>query len=201
MPPVAAYVGAVSARSRRRRSAPKTHASPTRMARPPITSPPRRCRLIDGFEYRPSPTVPGGIRTFVALDLPEAHRETLAAHLAECARVAPAYHWVEPDALHLTLRFIGHQEPAVLDVVRRGLAAIRARPFRLALTGRGTFGPRASPRVVWLGAGEGLDRCTDLAAISDGACQAAGLEPDARGFRAHVTLARARREGQRLGDL
>lgn len=143
----------------------------------------------------------GGIRTFVALDLPESHRETLAAHLVECARLAPAYRWAEPDALHLTLRFIGHQEPAVLDAVRGGLAAIRARPFRLALTGRGTFGPRASPRVVWLGAGEGVDRCTDLAAMSDGACQAAGLEPDARGFRAHVTLARARREGQRLGDL
>jgi 2'-5' RNA ligase len=141
------------------------------------------------------------MRTFVGLSLPDAHRETLAAHLAECARLAPAYRWVEPDALHLTLRFIGQVEPGVLDEVRHGLAAIRAAPFRLALGERGTFGPRRSPRVVWLGVGEGLDACTALAAGVEEACQAAGLEADPRGFRAHVTLARARSEVDRLGEL
>jgi RNA 2',3'-cyclic 3'-phosphodiesterase len=145
--------------------------------------------------------VAGGIRTFVALSLPDAHREALTAHLSECAGLAPQYRWVEPDALHLTLRFIGHLQLEALDDVRRGLAAIRAAPFRLALNGRGVFGSRSAPRVVWLGVGEGLDACAALAAAADGACRSAGLEADARGFRAHVTLARQRREGERLAAL
>ena len=143
----------------------------------------------------------GRISTFVGLALPDPHREALAPHLAECARLAPAYRWVEPDSLHLTLRFIGHQEPDVLDAVRGGLAEIRAEPFRLAVAGPGTFGSRAAPRVVWLGVGEGLGECAALAGAAEAACQAAGLEADPRGFRAHVTLARARHEGERLGDL
>src|SRR5262245_5397677 len=104
------------------------------------------------------------MRTFVGLSMPDAHREALAAHLAECARLAPAYRWVEPDALHLTLRFIGNAEPDVLDGVRGRLAAIRAAPFRLALGDSGAFGPRAAPRVVWLGVSEGLADCAALAA-------------------------------------
>ncbi|HXM56931.1 MAG TPA: RNA 2',3'-cyclic phosphodiesterase [Candidatus Dormibacteraeota bacterium] len=145
--------------------------------------------------------MPGTLRTFVGLSLPDGHRQALALHLAECARLAPAYRWVEPDALHLTLRFLGHVEPGVLDAVRDGLAGIRAAPFRLALAERGTFGPRRSPRVVWLGLAEGLDACAALAAAVERACQAAGLEAEPRGFRAHVTLARARAEGDRLGEL
>jgi RNA 2',3'-cyclic 3'-phosphodiesterase len=141
------------------------------------------------------------LRTFVALDLPAAHRSALAAHLRECARLAPSYRWVEPDALHLTLRFLGHLEPGVLDAVRGGLASVRAAPFRMALDGRGSFGPRSAPRVVWLGVADGVRACAALAEAVEAACSAAGLEADPRAFRAHVTLARARTEGERLGDL
>lgn len=141
------------------------------------------------------------LRTFVALDLPDPHREALAAHLRECAALAPNYRWVEPDALHLTLRFLGHLEPAVLDDVRHRLAAVHAPPFRLALGDRGWFGPPAAPRVVWLGASEGLRPCAALADAVEAACVGAGLAADPRGFRAHVTLARARSEGARLPGL
>ena len=145
--------------------------------------------------------MPATLRTFVGLDLPDVHREALAAHLAECARLAPAFRWVEPDALHLTLRFLGQVEPDALDAVCDGLRAIRAAPFRLALGEPGTFGPRRAPRVVWLGLAEGLDACAALAAAVERTCQEAGLEAEPRGFRAHVTLARARSEGDRLGEL
>jgi RNA 2',3'-cyclic 3'-phosphodiesterase len=146
-------------------------------------------------------TVAAGIRSFVAVDLPEAHRASLEAYLAECARRAPGHRWVEPDALHLTLRFLGHLEPAALEAVRGELGGVRAAPFRIALTGRGGFGPRAAPRVVWLGLREGVEATAELAAAVEAACRAAGLEPDPRPFRAHVTLARARTEGQRLPEL
>jgi RNA 2',3'-cyclic 3'-phosphodiesterase len=141
------------------------------------------------------------IRSFVAIALPEANLAALERHLAECARAAPAYRWVEPDSLHLTLRFLGNLEPEVLERVRGELGSVRGTSFPLALDGRGTFGPRAAPRVVWLGVRDGLDACAALAARVETACQRAGLEPEGRPFRAHVTLARARTEGERLPPL
>lgn len=140
-------------------------------------------------------------RVFVALSLPDAQREALAAHLAECARLAPGYRWVPADALHLTLRFIGYVGLDALARVRAELHRVRAAPFRLALAGRGEFGPRSAPRVIWIGAGEGRDACASLAGAVERACLAAGLAPEPRGFRAHVTVARARAEGVRLPGL
>jgi RNA 2',3'-cyclic 3'-phosphodiesterase len=138
---------------------------------------------------------------FVGLGVPDAQREALAGHLAECARRAPAYRWVEPEALHLTLRFLGGVEPDLLARVADRLAAIRSAPFRMALGGQGTFGPRSAPRVVWLGLSEGAEACASLAGLVERACLAADMEPEPRPFRAHLTLARARREGERLPAL
>jgi 2'-5' RNA ligase len=145
--------------------------------------------------------VPGTIRSFVALPLPDAQRQAIASHLVDCAGVAQAYRWVEPDSLHLTLRFLGHLEPDVLERVRGELAKVRQPPFALGLGGRGTFGPRPAPRVVWLGLGTGREACVGLATAVESACRAAGVDADPRGFRAHVTLARQRAEGDRLGEL
>jgi len=141
------------------------------------------------------------VRSFVAVDLSKANREALAAHLEECGQVAPAYRWVLPDSLHLTLRFLGHLELPALERVKRELQGVRGAPFRLALDARGTFGARSAPRVIWLGVGDGRDACRELAGAVEAACLAAGLEPEVRGFRAHVTLARQKSEGVRLPEL
>jgi RNA 2',3'-cyclic 3'-phosphodiesterase len=146
-------------------------------------------------------TVAGRIRSFVALALPEPNLAALERHLAECARAAPGYRWVERDSLHLTLRFLGNLEPEAVERVRAELAAVRGAPFSLALDSQGTFGPRSAPRVVWIGVGAGMDECAELAARVEAACERAGMEPEPRPFRAHVTLARARTEGERLPPL
>src|SRR5262249_26074272 len=104
-------------------------------------------------------------------------------------------------SLHLTLRFLGHLELPVLERVRRELQSVRAAPFRLALEGRGTFGSRSAPRVIWLGVGEGRDESRTLPRTGEAACQAAGSAPAARGCRAHITLARQKKEGVRLPEL
>lgn len=142
-------------------------------------------------------TMPGApkLRTFVGLPLPESNRELLAVHLDACRAVAPALNWVSPANLHLTLRFLGHVELPTLDRVRAGLRRLQANPFTLALGGRGRFGARAAPRVVWLSVAGGAADCAGLAERIESICRAAGLAPDERTFRAHVTLARARGRG------
>ncbi|HZU16050.1 MAG TPA: RNA 2',3'-cyclic phosphodiesterase [Candidatus Dormibacteraeota bacterium] len=143
------------------------------------------------------------LRVFVALPIPERQRQALAGHLAASAEAAPGYRWVEPEALHLTLRFLGWLETARLDRVRAELGRVRLGPFRLRLGGLGTFPGRGLPRVIWLGLVEGTEPCASLAAQVESACHAAGVPPETRPFRPHVTLARARDRcprPPRLGD-
>jgi 2'-5' RNA ligase len=115
--------------------------------------------------------------------------------------VAPGLKWVPADSLHITLRFLGHLERAVLDQVIENARRVRFEPFSLRLAHQGTFGSGRRIRVVWLGVEAGEPPLRQLAADVEKACAAAGLPPDERPFRAHVTLARARGAGLPLPDL
>lgn len=141
------------------------------------------------------------VRAFLALTLPDMQRGLLASHVEECARRAPAYRWVPPANLHLTLRFLGSLDGPRLELLRNGLRAVRRPRFELGLDGRGAFGGRAAPRVVWLGVGAGREACKVLAQALEKVCRDAGLEPETRPFRAHVTLARARSRPDGLPEL
>lgn len=92
----------------------------------------------------------------------------------------------------MTLRFLGGLEEAALGALRERLAEVPGRRFEMELDGLGGFGGRQSARVVFLGLRRGGEEAAELATAVEAACRAAGLEPEDRPFRPHVTLARAR---------
>jgi RNA 2',3'-cyclic 3'-phosphodiesterase len=137
------------------------------------------------------------IRAFLAVPLPESHLAALDRYLDSCRALHPNYRWVPTANLHLTLRFFGHLSPSLLDQVRGSLVGLSFPRFQLQLEGLGYFGPAASPRVVWIGAGEGGKEIARLAEAIDQVCDSLGLSRD-RPFSSHLTLARAGRTGRRL---
>jgi 2'-5' RNA ligase len=135
------------------------------------------------------------VRVFLAVPCP---RETSAA-LDRAAALLPRARWrtVAAEARHVTLRFLGEQAPeavrAVVATAARVLAGHRA--FELALVGVGAFPDVRRPRVVWAGCSRGGPELAVLMAALDAALAAeAGLPPDPRPARPHLTLAR-RRDG------
>lgn len=140
------------------------------------------------------------IRGFFGLPLPDEHRRVLAAYLESCGAGAPDFRWTDPANLHLTVRFVGSVERSVVDGVASRIAG---RAFGLALADRvGTFRSGRLARVVWMGVSDGAESLSALAATVEAECVAAGLEPEGRAFRPHLTLARARpREGAQLPEL
>ncbi len=76
------------------------------------------------------------MRLFVALDLNEAVRGSLAEFLAELERSefgrSAGVRWAKAESLHLTLKFIGEQREEKLPAVVDALAAVRANPERCA---------------------------------------------------------------------
>jgi len=133
------------------------------------------------------------VRLFVAVDLPEAMRRGIADWLeAERGRL-PRASWVRPENLHLTLAFLGDVESGQLSGLERALAGGVGRhaAFAAATGPLGGFPERGPLRVIWIGL-EPEAELGELAASTRRALDAAGVAFDAKPFRAHVTLARAR---------
>lgn len=135
------------------------------------------------------------LRLFVGIDFPSELKLRLS--LLSCG--IPGARWVGADNLHLTLRFIGETSEDRAADIDDALSRIRARPFRLQLSGIGVFTPE-KPRVLWVG----IEREPQLSALRDKIEQAlirVGLPPEPRKFSPHVTLARLQRPSlDRLRD-
>jgi 2'-5' RNA ligase len=124
--------------------------------------------------------------------MPEEQRALIEPYLAGCAAAAPEFRWVPAANLHLTVRFIGSIERAVVDGIADRLAERSLFGFELALGGLGTFKRGRLVRVVWLQVSSGADVAGDLAALVEAECAEASLTAEPRHFQPHLTLARAR---------
>jgi RNA 2',3'-cyclic 3'-phosphodiesterase len=140
------------------------------------------------------------MRAFLALELGETARSTLADLQAELARTLDGWRWTRREALHLTLRFLGEiDERAELAARERFAAAARTIAAFDAVTRElGCFPDARRPRVLWIGVREidGEPRLGRLAEALERAAQASGLAPERRPFEGHLTLARAPRGGR-----
>ena len=142
------------------------------------------------------------IRAFFAVQLPDAQREQLGRHLEACAAAAPDFRWATRDNLHVTLRFLGSVEREVAERIAYAAAGEAGPAFEVGLGGMGTFQRGRLVRVVWLGVRDGGEPMRRIAGLLERECRAAGLSPEARAFKPHLTLARARpRDGAALPAL
>ncbi len=136
------------------------------------------------------------MRLFLAIALPEA----LRAQLAGLGRGLSGARPVAPENLHLSLRFIGEVEPPQAGDLDAALGRIRAPGFFLTLAGVGCFGAGEKIRSIWAGVEPSPDLLR-LQAKIEGALRGAGLPPEGRKYKPHVTLARLkRRPGAKLHD-
>jgi RNA 2',3'-cyclic 3'-phosphodiesterase len=124
-------------------------------------------------------------RLFVSIELPEAVKQAL---LRMCCDV-PGARWVEPEQMHLTIRFIGEVDGLVFRDVTDALEGVTALAFPLTIRGVGHFPPRGEPRVLWAGV-ERSEGLLELRSRVERALVRAGLAPEGRKFSPHLTLAR-----------
>jgi 2'-5' RNA ligase len=133
------------------------------------------------------------LRTFIALALPSAVR-TQACQLqqrlmAHCLGVR----WVNPDHMHLTLKFLGATRPDQVSSIAGVLAetAQGCAPFALDLAGVGAFPNTRNPKVLWVGVRFDAalsDFCKQL----ETALEPLGFPQEKRTFSPHLTLGRVK---------
>jgi RNA 2',3'-cyclic 3'-phosphodiesterase len=130
------------------------------------------------------------VRLFVALDLPEAVRRALAELIAKFQPKSRGARWVQPENLHITLKFIGHVGNEKLSPIQAALSSIHtAHPIELHFRGMGFFPNERRPRAFWCGVA-GSPNLAELAADIDRALVPLGIEAETRPFTPHLTLAR-----------
>jgi RNA 2',3'-cyclic 3'-phosphodiesterase len=136
------------------------------------------------------------VRLFVAVELSDEMRKA-AARAAETIRRTIGRsidaRWVEPEKMHLTVRFIGHvHDDRVPDLLKVLAAPLSIAPFEIALGGCGAFPPRGGIRVIWIGLETGLQSLTAMHDEYNRRLAPVGFEPEDRPYSAHLTLARVK---------
>ena len=133
----------------------------------------------------------------MAINLPDAEKRRLASSL----QVLPIHdlpaRWVEADALHITMKFLGEVSEARLPEVSDALAEASggAAPFDVAVSGLGAFPSLSRPNILWVGVQADAEM-TKLQAHLERVFVPLGFTADERAFRPHITVARVRKDGR-----
>lgn len=137
------------------------------------------------------------MRCFIAIDIDEKIRAGIAdlqKQLAAKVDIKKSdVKWVEPENIHLTLKFLGEVDDARIPEIRGITERVASthNKFTLDIETVSSFGGR-SAKVVWVGAGKGADELLALQKDLDEHLTLAGYPSEEREFSAHLTLCRVR---------
>jgi 2'-5' RNA ligase len=139
------------------------------------------------------------VRLFVALDLPDVLRGHLLGWGAHALSDIPGVRLQRPEAMHVTLCFLGEQPVAEVEAIAGAMHAAVGRRTELTLTpGAPIWLPARRPRVAAIEVADaGGDLAVLQAGVSAGLAGGGWYEPERRPFLAHVTVARIGRNGPR----
>ena len=129
------------------------------------------------------------MRLFIALDLDESVRQSIALFAEGVSGFAPDARWVKPESLHVTLKFIGEQSETQVDPIKSALATIHPSAIEVRFGNYGFFPTAKSARVFWIGMEAG-PQLAALAASIDEKMATLGIPKEDRPFSPHLTLAR-----------
>jgi 2'-5' RNA ligase len=142
-------------------------------------------------------------RIFFAVDLDAAARHA-AAEVARSCLHAPGgdqIRWLREQTFHVTLRFLGDTDSAriegLADCVREQTSSLQ--PFRMQLGGAQPFPNKRRAFAVVLDVGP-VEHFEQLAAAVERGVVTAGVDPEPRSFRPHLTLGRVAR-GKRFSGV
>ena len=149
------------------------------------------------------------VRAFVAVDISNEARAALAGVIERLKeRGLSGVRWVRPEAIHLTLKFLGEIEDSQVEGCLSAMerAAPGTGALNLALSEIGAFPNFKSPSVIWVGVKGDLDPLQELQSrIDQGIYSTIGLPEEKREFSPHLTLGRVREnasgdEHRRIGE-
>jgi 2'-5' RNA ligase len=132
------------------------------------------------------------IRSFLAIELPEALKEVILGYIQVLRQVPSQIKWVSAHQNHLTLKFFGSIAPETVGRISQALVKVVSDnpQFDLALKGIGAFPNLFRPRVIWTGLGGDTEKLRGFFQTIDQALVPLGIPQEERPFHPHLTLGR-----------
>lgn len=134
------------------------------------------------------------MRAFIAMDIDDAIKVSLIDLIGRLKSRGEGVGWIRPDALHLTLKFLGDISGDRARSVERCLEEIgsRHKRFPLSVKGTGVFPPgSARPRILWAGI-EPSSPLMDFQEDIESTLEKEDFLREPKAFHPHLTLGRVR---------
>jgi len=133
------------------------------------------------------------IRSFIAFDL---NNELVLQRFREVqdklVKTGADLKLVEPQNIHITMRFLGDIKPPMVDSVHEAMKKVSFSAFNCEIIGLGVFPDLRYARVVWAGIRTGADELRAVFIQLEPNLRELGFRPDPKGFSPHLTLARVK---------
>jgi 2'-5' RNA ligase len=135
-------------------------------------------------------------RTFIAIPVPEHIRGILREVQEYMEPVSRGVKWVDPELMHITLKFLGGTPERLLEDVGRDFREITAKTeaFKLQLKDLGHFPRTGDPRVLWAGLQKVPGRVYRLSDELNTAFLAYNFDDTGKRFSPHITLGRVKKK-------
>ncbi len=132
------------------------------------------------------------IRTFICFEIPSGIRNEIRELQAQLKPLGLGVRWVNPDGIHLTLKFLGDvKEDSLTDIddaVRRAVTSCH--PAEITVKGAGAFPNFRNPRVYWIGVNEPTGEMVRCQQAIETELEELGYEKEKRRFSPHLTIGR-----------
>jgi len=134
------------------------------------------------------------MRTFIAIELPSEIKDSLR-RLQEKLKASKAdVKWVEPNNIHLTLKFLGEIDDKKLEEIIKIIddTAKEKNKFQIHISSLGAFPKIDFPRVIWVGVDIGDKETKQIAQELEEKIAKIGIPKEDRPFSSHITIGRTR---------
>jgi 2'-5' RNA ligase len=134
------------------------------------------------------------IRTFICFEIPVPVKEQIVKLQNELKSLGRGVRWVNPDGIHLTLKFLGDVPEKEIDKIAEAVKSSvkRFSPITIKIVNAGAFPDFKRPRVIWIGVEEPTGQLGEIHKVIEQELEKLGYERENRKFSPHLTLGRVK---------
>jgi len=137
------------------------------------------------------------MRTFVAIEV--SSKDVLNSIHKIQAELNIKAKPVELRNMHFTVQFLGEVSEDIVRKISDALSSLEFSPFPISFASIGVFPKPNSPRVIWIGVTDGINKLEKLAEMIRLKLSQLGFSPDKK-FKPHVTIFRVKNKIEDLSS-
>ncbi|MCX5715241.1 MAG: RNA 2',3'-cyclic phosphodiesterase [Candidatus Omnitrophica bacterium] len=134
------------------------------------------------------------MRTFIAIELPQEIKDSLERLQAGLKQTGADVKWVNPENIHLTLKFLGEVDEGKIKDIEQTLegVALNYKQFSIRPFSIGVFPKMEFPKVIWIGIDKGDNETKLIAGELEQNLAQIGMPKEDRPFSSHITIGRTK---------